>query len=210
MEQLHPTRTNLLAKRAQIKLARQGTDLLTRKKDALLQEFFDILVHMVPLRERLVDQVREAVLGGIMTEAVLGRETLAVAALDGAPDLEIELKEINLWGVRVLDMDHTFRPRDLLSRRYSPRTESLMVDEMAADFEQVLLAMLDLAPHELRLRKLGEDIRKTNRKINALEQQLIPRLIGQATFITQALEERARDDRFRLKCMKRKIHKASA
>ncbi len=42
-EQINPTRMNLLAKRSQIRLARQGADLLNRKKDALLREFFDLV-----------------------------------------------------------------------------------------------------------------------------------------------------------------------
>ncbi len=64
--------------------------------------------------------------------------------------------------------------------------------------------MLDLAPRELRLRRIGEDIRRTNRRVNALEQQLIPRLEAQARYIHQVLEERARDDVIRLKRLKQK------
>jgi V/A-type H+-transporting ATPase subunit D len=106
--------------------------------------------------------------------------------------------------VHIVDIEHTFRPRDVLARPYSPRSTYLAVDELAAGFEQVFLQMLELAPRDLCLRRIGEDIRRTNRRINALEQQIIPRLEAQARFISYALEERARDEVIRLKRLKKK------
>ena len=94
-------------------------------------------------------------------------------------------------------------------RPYSPRSTELSLDEVADGFEHLVLNMLDLAPRELWLKNVGEEIKKTNRKINALEQQLIPRLRAQARAIAQALEERARDDRFRLKRLKKKKENAA-
>jgi len=53
VEQVNPTRMELIKKRAQIKLAEQGRDLLREKMDALIQEFFHIMVSVSRSREEL-------------------------------------------------------------------------------------------------------------------------------------------------------------
>jgi V/A-type H+-transporting ATPase subunit D len=208
-EQVNPTRMNLLARRSQIRLARQGADLLNRKKDALLREFFDLVAEVYQLRSGLAEDLRREATEAIVAEAVEGKHALAAASTTAPADFQVRLRPRNLWGVRIIDVEHTYRVRDVLSRPFSPRTAELALDEVARGFEQIVARMLDLAPRELRLRRIGDDIRRTNRKINALEQQLIPRLESQARAINQVLEERARDDVVRLKRLKQKKERAS-
>jgi V/A-type H+-transporting ATPase subunit D len=208
-EQINPTRMNLLAKRSQTRLARQGADLLNRKKDALLREFFDLVGAVHELRVRLTETLRREMTEAVVAEAVYGVHEFASAAAAADPDVHVKLTPRSLWGVRVADLEHDYQPRDLLARPASPRGTPLAVDELAAGFERIVRDMLDLAPCELRLRRIGEEIRRTNRRINALEQQVIPRLEAQARQITQILEERARDDVIRLKRLKQKKARSS-
>ena len=202
-ESINPTRMNLLARRSQARLARQGADLLNRKKDALLHEFFALVGVVYELRTRLTEALRREMTEAVIAEAVHGRHALAAAAVAEA-DLHVTLTPRSLWGVRIVDLQHDYQPRGLLAGPASPRSTALAVDEVAAGFERIVRDMLDLAPRELRLRRIGEDIRRTNRRINALEQQVIPRLEAQARQISQILEERARDDVIRLKRLKQK------
>ncbi len=53
MEQVNPTRMELIKKNAQIKLAEQGRDLLREKMDALIQEFFHIMDSVSRSRDEL-------------------------------------------------------------------------------------------------------------------------------------------------------------
>jgi V/A-type H+-transporting ATPase subunit D len=204
MEHVNPTRMNLLALRSQIRRASQGVDLLNRKKDALLREFFNLVAEVYDLRVRLEKDLQEEATAAIIAEGRLGTHAFASAAATAAADLRIRIRPRNLWGVRVLEVEHNYRARDLFSRPYSPRASELSIDEVAEGFERIVQDILNLVPHELRLRKIGEDIKRTNRKINALEQQIIPRMEAQARNIYQVLEERARDDIVRLKRLKKK------
>ena len=203
-DQVNPTRMNLLAKRGQIALARQGAELLSRKKDALLREFFRLVGVALELRLRLVESLRSEMVEEVVAEAVEGRHVMAAAATAARADFQIKLTPRNLWGVRVIDLEHTYRPRDMLARRGTPRGMQLAADEVAAGFERWVCDLLDLAPLDMRLSRVGEEIRKTNRKIHSLEQQVIPRLEAQARFISQTLDERARDDVIRLTRLKQK------
>ena len=51
---------------------------------------------------------------------------------------------------------------------------------------------------------LGEEVKKTNRRINALNEYLLPKLRGEVRKISRVLEEREREDTFRLKKIKKK------
>jgi V/A-type H+-transporting ATPase subunit D len=59
--------------------------------------------------------------------------------------------------------------------------------------------LLRIASRELHLARLGEEIQETSRRINALEQLLLPGLVAEAGRIESALDERDREDTVRLK-----------
>ena len=63
-------------------------------------------------------------------------------------------------------------------------------------------------PFQIRLNRLGEEVRKTSRRVNALDQVLIPSLKNEIKFISQALEEMEREDLFRLRRIKQRREKA--
>ena len=67
--------------------------------------------------------------------------------------------------------------------------------------------LIELAASELRLRRLADEIRKTSRRVNALENILIPGLHSRKAYIEMVLEERAREDLYRLKTVKRAMLK---
>lgn len=87
---------------------------------------------------------------------------------------------------------------------------SSRIDETADKFERVLDVIIEYADIETRLKRLGEEIQKTNRRVNALEQITIPQLHDQVAYIRMTLDERAREDMFRLKKVKKKIERKKA
>jgi V/A-type H+-transporting ATPase subunit D len=80
-------------------------------------------------------------------------------------------------------------------------SETLKAQQAFGQFAQ---ALVDVANTETRLRRMGEEIKKTNRRVNALEQVVIPGIRTDMRFIQQALEEREHEDIFRLKRIKGK------
>ena len=79
---------------------------------------------------------------------------------------------------------------------------SAAIDTAAGCFETELELLLELASTELRLRRLVEEIAATTRRVNALEFVVIPRLQNETRSIEAVLDERERQDRFRLKRVK--------
>jgi vacuolar-type H+-ATPase subunit D/Vma8 len=58
--------------------------------------------------------------------------------------------------------------------------------------------LLDAAPREMLPRRLGQALAQTSRQVHSLEHRLSPRLRGEITRVRQVLEEREREERFRL------------
>jgi len=82
--------------------------------------------------------------------------------------------------------------------------------EASRAFRRYAEALIRVANTETRLKKIGEEIKKTTRRVNALEQVVIPGIRAQIRFIQQVLEQREREDTFRLKRIKGKIEAREA
>lgn len=197
------TRMELLAIKAQIKLARQGRDLLELKRTALMKEFMRTADTMVEHTETLQRVALDASLALARAEATAGKEAVLSAALATRAELSLEITSANLMGVKVPHIGQKHVSRPALGRGYSIVGTSLLIDEAASAFEIEVEAILRLAESELRLSRLGAEIQRTSRRLNALENLVIPALESERNTIQFALDERERADHFRFKLMKR-------
>jgi V/A-type H+-transporting ATPase subunit D len=204
-EAVSPTRMNLLQRKQQAKIAVQGVDLLKRKRDALVADFFNIVRQSLAAREQLTAACQEAYLMLALAKAWEGREALEAVALADRREILVDIEVRNVWGTKIPEVEVKEVRRTLLERGHNPATTSARTVESAADFEEVLRAILEVAATEIKLKKIGEEIKKTTRRVNALEQVVIPRLLGEIRFIAAVLEQRAREDVFRLKRIKQKL-----
>ena len=110
-----------------------------------------------------------------------------------------------IMGVPVPEVTKTSISRSLLSRGYSIVGVSSRIDEVAETFEKELDTIIEIAAIETKLRRLGNEIQKTRRRVNALDQAVLPVLREQVQIIQMALDERAREDIFRLKKVKKSL-----
>ncbi len=208
MEQISPTRTELLTRRAQIRLAEQGAEMLRSKREVLIREFLKELKNFSSERDKMRSAVVKAVQSLLTAIAIDGTETLSSVASATRQAVTVELKKQNIWGASVIGVKSDYSVRASESRGYTPYTVSARIDETAERFEQVIEHAIHVAPAEHKLAVLAEHIRKTSRRVNALEQRLLPGLREQICFIRNTLDQREREDTFRLKRLKRKKTRA--
>jgi V/A-type H+-transporting ATPase subunit D len=204
MARISPTRMNLLLKKGQIKIAVEGVKLLKSKRDALIKEFFSVMDTVILSRDELSNVCQEAMNILNLAKALEGEVSLESVALGTTRNLELAIKDKHVWGIPIPEIEDRELVRAFNARGYNPATVSTRVDETAEAFEKILNQALKIASQETRLKRLGEEIRKTSRRVNALEQILIPMLRIEVTFIMRTLEERSREDTFRLKRLKGK------
>lgn len=211
MEEVRPTRAELLDRKQQIGLAQQGMDLLKQKRDALLIEFMGVMDETLQMSESLQRHVAEAQYALAVAKAVDGTVAVRSAGLATSGVINIEMTGAKIMGVSVPVVTKGASPlKTSFTRGYAVTGVSSRVDEAADKFEHILDDIIEYADVETRLKRLGEEINKTNRRVNALEQVTIPALDEQVAYIRQTLDERAREDLFRLKKVKAKIEKKKA
>jgi V/A-type H+-transporting ATPase subunit D len=204
-ELVSPTRMNLLQRKNQLRVALQGVDLLKRKRDALVAEFFQVVRQALEARDRLNAACEKAYVILSLAKAVEGRQALETAALVERRPVLVDIEIRNIWGIKVPEVRVQRVRQSFLERGLSPTAVSMRTLESTEAFERVLDAILEVATTELRLRKIGEEIKKTTRRVNALEQVVIPRIRAEIRYINDVLEQRAREDVFRLKRIKKKL-----
>ena len=202
MEQVRPTRMELMRMKAQIRLAEQGRDLLRQKMDALIQEFFKILSTVSESRDELEQVSRAADLALMIAEAVDDPVTLRSASFATRRSITVDITGKNIMGVPVPVIEKKRVSKNMLERGYGIITTSARIDETAERYEVELDLLIKLAEIETAMRRLGTEIQMNRRRVNALEQILIPELKSQAKYIKNAIEEREREDLFRLKKVK--------
>ncbi|MEO6666718.1 MAG: V-type ATP synthase subunit D [Nitrospiria bacterium] len=198
MERPTATRTGLVALRRAIGVTQRGLDLLRGKRDALVREFFAVMKQVVTGREAMDAAMREAMDRLTVASGLEGRSALVAAALRAEGGMSVNVTERNVWGVRIPDV--LIPPR---SRRAAARSATLVasphIEVAARAFDRALdLVLAGVSPH-LRLKRLGMEIKRTTRRINALNEVILPTLFHQVREIRLALDERDREELIRTK-----------
>lgn len=205
-EKISPTRLELLATKAQIALAQQGRDLLKEKRRAMMQEFMGAAENLIEEGEELRRSAASARRALALANALDGDEVVNSASFAARGEASIVIDRGHIMGVAVPKFERKNFSRSLLGRGYSLVGTSARIDEVARRFEDELNAILKVAASEVKLRRLVDEIQRTSRRVNALENLTLPHLMARRDSIQAVLEERDREDLFRLKRVKQKLH----
>lgn len=208
MDNIAPTRMNMLMLKAQIKMASDGVGLLKGKRDALMQELLRRARQLRDQRNELHSRGRAAEEAIALARAVRGTPELKSAALAGRRELDVSVRTEKVWGLNLGELDLEDIVRAAEKRGVGMIDTSAHVHEASSSAEYMLEQLFICAPLERNLQMIGEEVKKVSRRINALEEYLLPRLRGQLRGIASVLDEREREDTFRLKKIKGKKARA--
>lgn len=202
-ETIKATRDELLRTRKDLKTALEGKDILEKKKEALLGRFLQMVKQYKGKREALLKDIKYLKDMLALTRARDGTVTVRSLALATVQDVELDVSMDNVMGTKIFHMKHSGLRRDLLSRGYNPASISSRIEAVASTAETLLDKMLAIAHLEHNLKTVGKEMGALNRKINALEETIIPELQAKLRYIQDALEQAEREEIFRLKMIKR-------
>jgi V/A-type H+-transporting ATPase subunit D len=202
---IHPTRMELLALRKRRAIAERGRDLLREKLDALMIEFFENVRQISALRERSYALLQEAYILFIEAQMVHGLARLEQFAIGVEDRFEVDTKTRNVIGVTLPQVEVKVLP--IKTAPYNMLATSAKLDEATTKMIDALKAITELSSAEASTRKLAQAIASTKRRVNSLDYVIIPRVLQSIRYIQMHLEEREREDFFRLKRIKGRMEK---
>jgi len=202
LENVRPTRLELLRTHRRILVARRGLKLLKLKRSALIAEFFSISREAMRLRGDLRERIARGYESIRMAETIEGPTRLENISML-LPDLPaIAVGTKNVMGVRTPRLDgQTYTPVSATSLLDLPTS----IEESVVRFQGIYQVVLEIAEKENALRRLLREIEKTKRRASAIENVLVPRLEGTVRYIKFRFDEMERDAFSMLKTVKRKM-----
>lgn len=196
------TRQQLLKTKKQVKLATRGHSLLKKKRDSLIRKFFELVENYKELKKETILLLQKAYKELHKAEGVSGVNRLKSLSFSKELGFSLVAKNTNYMGVPITSYDLHLRKTG-----YNASTigTSYYVEQTRKLFQKSLPNIVKLTEIEQVIYKLAEEIKKTKRRVNSLENIKIPGLQQRQRKIEQRLEEVERESFFRLKNVKKKI-----
>jgi V/A-type H+-transporting ATPase subunit D len=202
LQNVKPTRMELLKLKKRVKLADKGHKLLKEKRDALISEFMVVIKEYREARRNVEENLKIAFYNLLMAEVLLGSRDIEQISGITVRDIDLDLVTKNIMGVSVPVMKIEDPVRRVNERGYGFLGTNAKLDDSARGFEESIVLIVRLAQVEESVRRIAQEVEKTKRRVNALEYIVIPRLKATIKRIEMRMEEIERESFIRLKKIK--------
>ena len=202
-----PTRMNLIRIKNELRFAREGYEILDRKREVLTTELVRV-AHEADVIQKQVWKLLETAYGALeQARLTMGSDHVEWAALAANKTVDVHLKLRGVMGVALPVIEAR---GDLPKMLYSLSGTNASLDEASAAFREVVVKIPQLSMLVTSVWRLAGELRKTQRRVNALQHIFIPTYEETVAFIVSSLEEREREETFRLKWLKSKMEHTRA
>ncbi len=196
-----PTKSNLLAMKEQLAVSQNGYDLLEQKRELLVQELMK-MVEKVRLLERELDEVTAVAYPAFKRMLMAaGSDQIKRISRNVRYDFSIMEKSVNIGGMSFDTIDVTIPQQKLF---YSMIGTYANTDDVISKFFKLLSVLAQMASIRTIVWRLAEEVKKTQRRVNALDKMVIPQTLETKIYIENSLEEKERENVFVLKALKKK------
>jgi V/A-type H+-transporting ATPase subunit D len=203
LENISPTRINLIQTKKTLNLAESGREVLERKRDILLRELRNSLYEAERTRGDLSEALSKAYQSLKQANIARGSETVANVALGSSYEADFLLDFRSVMGVIVPIVK--FQSESDAKPDYGFGNTSAELDKTFKQFYNLLETIADLAKAEGTTFQIANDVRRTQRRVNALDYVLIPKYRSITKKIELVLEEKDREEFVRTKRIKNMI-----
>ncbi|MBU3128433.1 V-type ATP synthase subunit D [Clostridium tagluense] len=204
METFAPTKSTLMAAKSSLEFSEKGFELLDKKRNVLIREMMSYVDKARVLQNQVnmtFSKAYKALESANINSGIIKMEDIAIS-VEEAKDYEILFKSV--MGVEVPKI---IFDRKEIEPKYGFYRSSASIDEAMKEFNNVKYLTYELAEVENAVYRLAMEVKKTQKRANALQNIQIPKFEEIVKFVTEVLEEKEREDFFRLKVVKKKHRK---
>lgn len=192
-----PTKGNLIAMKKSLQLANLGYNLMDQKRNVLIKEMMTLLDDVKIIRDQITSSYQEAY--DALQEANISMGLITDIVNSTPEDYGISIAYRSVMGVEIPKVSYNKQP---LKMTYDIERSNSKVDYAYNCFYNVKQLTVLLAEVENSVYRLANTIRKTQKRANALKNISIPRFESTIKIISEALEEKEREEFTRQKVIK--------
>jgi V/A-type H+-transporting ATPase subunit D len=204
-DQIFPTKANLISAKKSLQLAKQGYELMDRKRNILIREMMQLLGNAKKLQgeiEQVYIEAYSALQMANISSGLIAEIAKTIPEEDG-----ISIRYRSVMGVDIPIVDYQ---KSECKPTYGLQRTDSQFDIAYTRFNRAKEMTVLLAEVENSIYRIANAITKTSRRANALKNVTIPKFDQMVTFITAALEEKEREEFSRLKVIRHMKDTASA
>ncbi|CAH1790951.1 unnamed protein product [Owenia fusiformis] len=206
---IFPSRMALTTMKGKLKGAQKGHSLLKKKADALTLRFRQILKKIIETKMLMGDVMKEAAFSLAEAKFASGEINHMVLQNVSKAQTKVRFKKDNVAGVQLPIFEHYTDGTDTYELTGLSRGGQ-QLGKLKKNYSKAVELLVDLASLQTSFITLDEVIKITNRRVNAIEHVIIPRIENTLAYISTELDEREREEFFRLKKVQNKKGKDRA
>ncbi len=200
--QFTPTKANLIKARESLAFSKSGYALLDKKRTVLIREAMTLVERANEIQKKVKEEFEDAYSTLEIANITLGVNNVSDVAMSIPKQEEFQILYRSVMGVEipmvVYERDENKNPN------YSFFRTNSALDNAVKTLENLKYLVYELAEIENAVYMISLEIKKTVKRANALEKIQIPRYEEAVKYISEVLEEKEREDFFRLKKVKSK------
>ena len=197
---VRPTKIELIRLRKRLTLARKVHRILRERLTILVNEFFTRLREAYRLRKQMEPELKKAYVYAVAMYSLYGESLLDYYKATTREPLRVIPGVENIMGVKTYAVE-------LVESKSIETGVMRELEEFRKTAEDTIRLLLKLGEADEACINLGKEIKKTKRKVNALEYTLIPQLLNTIKYLRMKFEEREREEKARLKKVKSMLEK---
>lgn len=194
-----PTKGNLMNSKKSLELSRLGYELLDKKRNILIRELMSLIDKAKSIQGRIDKAYEEAYLALESANITIGFCDEFSRAVEEENSLTLSYRSVMGVEIPIVAIEE----KNSLDLQYGFYTTNSLLDNAQLKFVEVKYLTAQLAEIENSVYRLANAISTTQRRANALKNIMIPRFEETVKYITDALDEKDREEFSRLKVIKR-------
>lgn len=202
-----PTKGNLILAKNSLALARQGFELMDKKRNILIRELMNLIDEASQIQSQIDETYTKAYVLLQKANIELGISNVQSLATSVPVEDSVTIKVRSIMGTEIPLVQYDQKP---MEPTYGFAGTLSSLDAAREQFSKVKDLTIKLSMVENSAYRLASSIKKTQKRANALKNITIPTYERLTKDISNALEEKEREEFTRLKVIKRNVEKKRA